>query len=139
MRFNTYTGLCNHHHNQDSQKFYDFTKVPHLALLDSHSPPPLLIITELSPFSEYHMSGIRLDAIRLGPADYARRPWRLTGKESDCNAEEAGDVGVHSLSREDPWKRKWQPTPLFLLGKFYGQRSLAGYSPWGCKELDMTK
>ena len=38
-----------------------------------------------------------------------------------------------------PWKRKWQPTPLFLLGKSHGQRSLAGYSPWGCKELDMTK
>ena len=28
-----------------------------------------------------------------------------------------------------PWKRKWQPAPLFLLGKFYGQRILAGYSP----------
>ena len=27
-----------------------------------------------------------------------------------------------------PWRRKWQPTPVFLPGKFYGQRSLAGYS-----------
>ena len=32
-----------------------------------------------------------------------------------------------------PWRRKWQPTPLFLPGKSHGQRSLAGYSPWGCK------
>ena len=32
-----------------------------------------------------------------------------------------------------------QPTPVFLPGKFCGQRSLVGYSPWGCKELDMTK
>ena len=32
-----------------------------------------------------------------------------------------------------PWKRKWQPTPVFLPRKFRGQRSLAGYSPWGCK------
>ena len=94
MRFNIYTDLCNHHHNQDSQKFYDFTKLPHLALRDSCSPPPLLIITTLSPFSEYHMSGIRLDAIRLCPVDYARLPWRLIGKESDCNVEEAGDVGL---------------------------------------------
>ena len=117
MRLNTYTGLCNHHHNQDSQKFYDFTKVPHLALLDSHSPPPLLIITELSPFSEYHMSGIRLDAIRLGPADYARRSWRLIGKESDCNAEEAGDVGVHSLSREDPLEEEMATYSSILAGK----------------------
>ena len=38
-----------------------------------------------------------------------------------------------------PWRRKWQPTPVFLLGKFHGQRSLAGYSPWGCKELDRLK
>ena len=34
---------------------------------------------------------------------------------------------------------KWQPTPVFLPGKFQGQRNLVGYSPWGCKELDMTK
>ena len=33
----------------------------------------------------------------------------------------------------------WQPTPVFLPGKFHGQRSLAGYSPWGHKELDMTE
>ena len=34
-----------------------------------------------------------------------------------------------------PWRRKWQPTPVFLPGKFQGQKSLAGHSPWGCKEL----
>ena len=38
-----------------------------------------------------------------------------------------------------PWRGKWQPTPVFLLGKSHGQRSLAGYSPWGGKELDMTE
>ena len=32
-----------------------------------------------------------------------------------------------------PWRRKWQPTPVFLAGEFHGQRSLAGYSPWGRK------
>ena len=37
-----------------------------------------------------------------------------------------------------PWRRKWEPTPVFLPKKFYGQRSLASYSPWGLKELDMT-
>ena len=36
-------------------------------------------------------------------------------------------------------RRKWQPTPVFLPGEFHGQRSLAGYSPWGHKELEMTK
>ena len=37
-----------------------------------------------------------------------------------------------------PWRRKQQPTPVFLPGKFHEQRSLAGYHPWGRKELDMT-
>ena len=38
-----------------------------------------------------------------------------------------------------PWWKAWQPTPVFLPGEFHGQRSLAGYSPWGHKELDMTE
>ena len=38
-----------------------------------------------------------------------------------------------------PWRRKWQPTPVLLPGKSHGRRSLVGYSPWGCKELDMTE
>ena len=41
--------------------------------------------------------------------------------------------------RKLPWRRKWQPTPVFLPGIPHGQRSLAGYSPWGCKESDVTK
>ena len=41
--------------------------------------------------------------------------------------------------RKIPWRRKWQPTPVFLPEKSHGQRSLAGYSPWGHKELDMTE
>ena len=38
-----------------------------------------------------------------------------------------------------PWSRTWQPTPVFLPGESHGQRSLAGYSPWGHKESDMTE
>ena len=37
------------------------------------------------------------------------------------------------------WRRKWQPTPVVLPGESHGQRSLVGYSPWGCKELDTTE
>ena len=47
--------------------------------------------------------------------------------------------GFNSWVRKIPWRRKWQPTPLFLPGKVHGQRTLVGYSPWGCKELDMTE
>ena len=41
-----------------------------------------------------------------------------------------------SLNRR---KRQWQPTPVLLPGKFHGQRSLVGCSPWGCTESDMTE
>ena len=37
------------------------------------------------------------------------------------------------------WRRECQPTPVFLTGEFHGQRCLAGYSPWGCKKLDMAE
>ena len=40
---------------------------------------------------------------------------------------------------EQPWKRKWQPTPVFLPGKFHGHRSLVGYSPQGGRESDTTE
>ena len=38
-----------------------------------------------------------------------------------------------------PWRRTWQPTPVFLPGESHGQRTLVVYSPWGCKELDTTE
>ena len=49
------------------------------------------------------------------------------------------ETQVRSLGQEDPWRRKWQPTPVFLPGESHGWRSLVGYSPWGRKESDMTK
>ena len=52
--------------------------------------------------------------------------------------QETQEMRVQSLSQEDPWSRKWQPTPVSWLGKCHGQKSLEGYSPWGFKESDMT-
>ena len=53
----------------------------------------------------------------------------------------AGDIRdrVQSLSREDPMGTAGHPTPVFLPGDAHGQRSLAGYSPQGCKESDTTE
>ena len=48
-------------------------------------------------------------------------------------------LSFDSWVRKIPWRREWQPTLVFLPGEFHGQRSLAGYSPWGHKESDMTK
>ena len=52
--------------------------------------------------------------------------------------QETQETWVRPLGQEDPWRRKWQPTPVFLLGKSHGWRSLVGYSPWGLKETDTT-
>ena len=41
--------------------------------------------------------------------------------------------------RKIPWRREWLSTPVFLPGEFHGQRSLAGYSTWGCKESYITE
>ena len=40
---------------------------------------------------------------------------------------------------EEPWRRKWQSTPVFLPRKFHGERSMVGYSPWGHREWDTTE
>ena len=47
--------------------------------------------------------------------------------------------GFDPWVRKMPWRRKWQPTPGFLPVEFHGQRSLAGYSPGSCKDLDTTE
>ena len=49
------------------------------------------------------------------------------------------ETQVRSLGREDPRRRKWQPTPVLLPGESHGGRSLVGYSPLGRKESDTTE
>ena len=49
------------------------------------------------------------------------------------------ETRAQSLSRKIPWRRVWQPTPIFMPGESHGQKSLVGYSPWGCKESDTTE
>ena len=46
---------------------------------------------------------------------------------------------VRSWVRKIPWRKTWRPTPVFLPGESHGQRSLAGYSPWGHRESDATE
>ena len=58
--------------------------------------------------------------------------WWLSGKESACQCRRCK---FNPWVRKIPWRRKWQPTPVFLSGKFHEQRSLAGYSPWSYKRV----
>ena len=63
----------------------------------------------------------------------------LGGSEVKASACNTGDLGSIPGSGRSPWRRKWQPTPVFLPGESHGQRSLVGYSPRGCKESDTTE
>ena len=55
-------------------------------------------------------------------------PRWLSGKEPACQCRRCG---FNPWVGKIPWKRKWQPTPVFLPGEFHGQRNLMGYSPCG--------
>ena len=63
-------------------------------------------------------------------------PWWLRG-QSVCL--QCGRPGFDPWVGKIPWRRKWQPTPIFLSGESHGRRSLVGYSPWGRKESDTTE
>ena len=61
-----------------------------------------------------------------------------SGSDGKASVYNAGDPGLIPGLGRSPGRRKWQPTPVLLPKKSHGQRSLVGYSPWGCKESDMT-
>ena len=62
--------------------------------------------------------------------------WWLSGNKSARRLRRCRfDLWVGKI----PWGKAWQPTPVFLPGESHGKRSLAGYSPWGCKESNMTE
>ena len=63
----------------------------------------------------------------------------LSGKESACQCRRRMRGGFDPWAGKISWRRNWQCTPVFLPGKFHGQRSLASFSPWGCKESKKTK
>ena len=64
-------------------------------------------------------------------------PWWLSGKDSACQCRRCKRHGFNPWFGKIPWRRKWQPTPVFFPGKSYGQE-LRGYNPRGHKELDTT-
>ena len=67
---------------------------------------------------------------------YSWLPRWLSGEEPACQSRRHRfDPWVGEI----PWRRKWQPTPVFLPGESHGERSLVYYSPWGWKELDATE
>ena len=66
-------------------------------------------------------------------------PGGISGKEPVCQRRRLKRPAFDPYVGKIPWRRAWQPTPVFLPGESHGQRCLAGYSPWGRKELDTTE
>ena len=66
-------------------------------------------------------------------------PGGASGKEHTCQCRRHKRHGFSRLVEKIPWRRAWQPTPIFLPGESHWQKNLVGYSPRGCKELDTTE
>ena len=71
---------------------------------------------------------------RLLGVPWIVRPFQVT--QTIKNLPAIQDTCIWSLVRKIPWRREWQPNPVFLPWEFHEQRSLVGYSPLGHKELD---
>ena len=65
--------------------------------------------------------------------------WHSEWKECTCQCRTCKTLGCDPWVGKIPWRRKWQPTPVFLPEKFHGQRCLVGYSSRSLKELHMTE
>ena len=94
-----------------------------------------------APLSDIITLGFRFQLISFGEHKHLMygRPGWYSGKESVCQCRRYKRHKFDFQVRKLPWSRKWQPIPAFLPGKFHGQRSLVGYSPWGHKESDTTE
>ena len=66
------------------------------------------------------------------PATMTELPMWCSGKDAVCNAGDTRNCRFDPWVRKIPWRREWQPNPVFLPGKFHGQRSLVGYNLQGC-------
>ena len=66
-------------------------------------------------------------------------PGGTSGKEPACRCRRHKRLRSDPWVRNNPWRRAWQPTPVFLPGESHAQRSLAGYSPWGRKDSGTTE
>ena len=75
----------------------------------------------------------RLNGTELG---FGGLPRWLSDKESVCQCKR---LRFDPWVRKIPWRRKWEPTLVFLSRESHGQRNLEGYSPWGHKESDTTE
>ena len=110
---------------------------PHVGGGDGNATTCALSVTELSP--RKHGYDGELCYVCAAAASATHTQGFPDGSATKNPPATAGDAGSIPGSGRSPWRRKRQPTPVFLPGEFHGQRSLQGYSPWGHRELDTTE
>ena len=81
------------------------------------------------------LTSSRITSLTLPPMGF---PGSASGKEPACKCRRQKRHGFEPWVRKSPWRRAWQPTPVFLPWESHGQRSLVGFGAWGCKVLDTT-
>ena len=74
-----------------------------------------------------------LTHVHMGP------PRWCSGKEPAWQSSRLQRHGFDPWVRKIPWRRAWQPTPVFLHGESHGQSRVTGYSPWGHRESETTE
>ena len=112
-----------------------FPQGPRLGRFGTHSPP--VDAETRSACVAALGQEIREDLLEKGVAPHiARAPSGASGKELTCQGRRLKRWGLDPQVGKVPWRRAWQPTPVFLPGESHGQRSLAGYSSQGGKESD---
>ena len=109
-----------------------------LAVLFSLSSPPHNPRTGFSP-DRIKTRSQYLEPRFAAESEILRFPRWCSDKESTCQGRRHKRHGFDPWVGKIPWRRKWQPTPAFLPGEFHGQRSLEGYSPWGCKRVEQDQ
>ena len=124
-------------------------KVTSIAMISDQGINPLKnrAASEFFPFEilkENCILDFRLERVHSGIRKILVWPkslgfWWCSGKEPACQCRKHKRRGFDPWVGKIPWRRAWQRTPVFLPGESHGQRSLAGCSPWGRKELDTTQ
>ena len=82
--------------------------------------------------------GCNLKNDRMISVGFQGKPFNITVIEAYAPTSDTEEIDLNS-SMKTYQRRQWHPTPVLLPGKSHGWRSLVGYSPWGCKESDMTE
>ena len=84
---------------------------------------------DIGPAYRYRTSGDNANTKEAVPSE-GDFPGGASGKEPDCQCRRHKRLEFDPWVRKIPWRRAWQPTPVFLPGESHGQGSLAGHGPW---------